>query len=184
MPPKTSAKLSQRKISPAVESAGSGSAPSAASAGSAAKKKISEAPGSERKEAVAQDFIAPPRPGNRPARKGRRQEWLRQFRSPASPLDCSSSRARRFHVRGDGLSWLPAALLLRGDARGADVRLALVQDAAARRFLLGKHFAARLLQRFVIGAEFFLHGRAARFRFLPRAFRALVALGQHALAWA
>ena len=39
---------------------------------------------------------------------------------------------------------------------------------------------AGLLHGFAIGAQFFLHGHAAGFRLDPRAFGALVALGEHA----
>src|SRR5579864_815918 len=81
MPPKTIRKLSQRKINPAVESAGSGSAPSAASAGSADKKKIKRAAEEDARK-QRKDFIASPCPENRPVRKGGPRERLLQYHSP------------------------------------------------------------------------------------------------------
>src|ERR1700722_19682402 len=81
MPPKTIKKLSQRKIKPVEESAGSGLAPSSASTGSAVKKKaMSQAEAKTNRWRKV--FIAPPCPGNCPVRMGVRQERLRQFHWP------------------------------------------------------------------------------------------------------
>ena len=101
--------------------------------------------------------------------------------SPASTaLDCSScARAASTSAASDFLRRLQ--ILLRRQTRRVDGRLAFVEHAAANCFLLGKNFRARLAQRIVVDAQFFLHGRAARFRFLPRAFGPLVALRKHAL---
>src|SRR4029077_15741682 len=74
-------KLSQRKIKPAGDSVGSGLEPSAASMGSAMKKKIRrehEANARKRRK----DFIGPSRLENCPARKGVPREWLLQYHSP------------------------------------------------------------------------------------------------------
>src|SRR5205823_1796640 len=49
--------------------------------------------------------------------------------------------------------------------------------------LLGENLDACFAQCFVIGAKFFLHRRAARFRLLPRTFRSSVAFREHALDW-
>src|SRR6267154_1987068 len=80
------AKLSQRKRSPGVSPPESSAAPSAASAGIAARKKVKSAvarSGTARRQTLVEALIGLPRDARRSGRREPRQESFRQFRRPA-----------------------------------------------------------------------------------------------------